>query len=408
MMGQELKTRFCGLEFNNPFILAASPSTDSREMIARGFEAGWAGAVYKTTSVQSEEVSIAYPIMTSHKDGNRMLGLHNIDLISERHIDVVAEDVVWLKQRFPDHRVAVSLVASTRTDWGTLVQCAEQAGADLVECSISCPQGSLLENVKQAQGTMISQDPGLSELVTRWIKEASHGIPVYVKLSPAVTDLASIARAVERGGADGICVIDSVEAISGIDLETYSPLPSVQGYGSHGGYSGRAIKPIALRCVADVAQAVRIPISGVGGIYTWRDALDFITLGATTLQVCTAVMQLGFGMVRDLADGLGRWLETNGYSNCEEIRGLALPRITDHDRLPHGIAVLSRIDHNLCCKCGLCYVACRDGGHQAILWNPERKPVVDEVKCVGCGFCAQVCPVPYCISIENAEAAAVN
>jgi len=400
MKGVELGVEFCGLRFKNPFILAASPSTDSKEMIARGFEAGWAGAVLKTTSVESEEVSIAYPIMASLEPGSRMVGLHNIDLISERHIETVAADVVWLKQRFPGHLLAMSVVASTREEWGYLIQRAEEGGADLVELSISCPQGSMLKDEETADGWMISQDARLTEKVTRWAKEAATHIPIYVKLSPSVTDIAAIAQAVERGGGNGICAIDSVEGVVGVDLESLSPLPSVQGYSSHGGYTGRAIKPIALRCVADIASAVHIPISGVGGIYEWRDALEFLLLGATTLQVCTAVLHRGFRIIDDLCDGLARWLARGGHANLGEIVGLSLPRLKEHDDLPHGVMVASQIDHDRCIGCGSCYVACGDGGHEAIDFGVDRIPIVDEGVCVGCGLCAQICPVPDCISIE--------
>ncbi len=399
MSRADLSAVFCGVRFKNPFMLAASPSTDSKEMIARGFEAGWAGAVLKTTSVDSEEVSIAYPIMASLSDGNRMVGLHNIDLISERHIERIAQDVLWLKARFPDHRVAISLVASTRQDWERLVRRSEEVGADLVELSISCPQGSMLESDQAADGWMISQDPRLTEKVTGWAKQAARRIPVYVKVGSAVTNLAAIAQAVARGGADGICAIDSVEGIVGVDLTNLSPLPSVQGYGSRGGYSGRAIKPIALRCVADIAGAVRLPISGVGGIYNWRDALEFLLLGATTLQVCTAVMHRGFGIINDLCDGLERWMHAQGYRSLGELVGQSLPRLTEHEHLPHGVRVVSRIASALCIGCGLCYVACADGGHEAIRLGGDRIPKVDESRCVGCGLCAQVCPVPYCIAI---------
>jgi dihydropyrimidine dehydrogenase (NAD+) subunit PreA len=407
MSGVDLRVEFCGVSFKNPFMLAASPSTDCREMIARGFEAGWGGAVLKTTSVESEEVSIAYPIMASLEPGNRMVGLHNIDLISERHIDTVAQDVIWLKERFPNHRVAMSIVASTREEWNTLIRQAEEVGADLVELSISCPQGSMLEDEQEADGWMISQDARMTEKVTRWAKESAPRVPIYVKLSPAVTDIAAIARAVEQGGGDGICAIDSVEAVIGVDLQTLSPLPSVQGYSSHGGYTGRAIKPIALRCVADIASAVQVPISGVGGIYSWRDALEFLLLGATTVQVCTAVMLKGFRIVTDLHDGMARWLEEAGYSSPSEVIGLSLPCLTEHDELPHGIDVVSRINHDLCIGCGLCHVACEDGGHQAIDFGGGRKPLVDDEACVGCGLCAQVCPVPGCISIETVAAVAI-
>lgn len=397
-----LNIDFCGVPFINPFILAAAPSTDDREMIARGFDAGWAGAVLKTTTLETEEVSIAYPIMSSINPGPNMVGLHNIDLVSERYIHEIAEDILWLKQRFPQHLVIASLMGHTRADWLELVGIAEQAGADLIEASISCPQGATLEG-EEAQGFMVSQDPRLTEKVTRWAIEAVQKIPVYIKISPGVTDITSIARAVEQGGARAVCAIDSLEGVVGVDLKTFSPLPSVQGYSSRGGFTGKAIKPIALRCVADIAESVKIPISGVGGIYNWRDALEFMLLGATTVQICTAVMQRGYGIIHDLTNGLSNWLDQAGYQSIDQIIGLSLPRLTEHDHLPHGIKVISYINDNLCIGCGLCYVACADGGHVAIEFGSDRKVEVDSQRCVGCGLCAQVCPVPDCISIDVYE-----
>ncbi|MHC1781779.1 MAG: NAD-dependent dihydropyrimidine dehydrogenase subunit PreA [Anaerolineaceae bacterium] len=402
-----LKTFFCDIDFANPFILAASPSTDDREMVARGFEAGWAGAVLKTTSHESEEVSIAYPIMAALGPGPRMLGLQNIDLLSEKHIHEIAEDIAWLKARFPERRVISSLMARTHAEWKSLVEISEQAGADLIEASISCPQGAELdedshasENITPQSGWMVSQNPAQTERVTRWVVQASKGVPVYVKLSPTVTDIAGIGRAVQAGGAQAACAIDTLEGILGINRDNLSPLPSVQGRGTRGGYSGRAVKPVALRCVADLAGALTIPISGVGGIYDWRDALDFILLGASTVQVCTAVMQHGFGIIAGLTDGLARWLDDKGLSNPQEAVGLALDNLTEHDHLPHGVKVISKIDQELCIRCGLCYITCRDGGHVAMNFSTDRRVEVLEERCVGCGMCAQVCPVPGCISIS--------
>lgn len=401
MSAIDLRIDFCGVRFLNPFILAAAPSTDSREMIARGFEAGWSGAVIKTTSLESEEVSIAYPIMEGLQPGKDMLGLLNIDLLSERHIHEVLPDIAWLKQRFPNHRVIMSVMGNSRDEWHELVRLSEDAGADLVEASISCPQGATLEDFGEANGWMISQDARLTEVVTRWAVAAARQIPIYVKIGPNVTDIAAIARAIERAGGAGICAIDSPEAILGVNPVSLSPLPSVQGYGCRGGYTGRAIKPIALRCVADIAGAVSIPVSGVGGIYDWRDALDYLLLGATTLQVCTAVMQRGFAIVDDLSDGLARWMERNRYASLTELIGLSLPHLKGHEELPHGVKVISAINRDVCIGCGLCYVACRDGGHIAIGFESDRQPLVDVVACVGCGLCAQICPVPECISIVN-------
>jgi dihydropyrimidine dehydrogenase (NAD+) subunit PreA len=248
---------------------------------------------------------------------------------------------------------------------------------------------------------MVSQDPRLTKKVAEWIKEAVPGTPIYIKLTSGVTVLADIVRAVQASGADGLCLIDSVEGILGLDLETLEPLPSVQGYSSHGGYSGRAIKPIALRCVADAARTCDLPIAGVGGIYNWRDALEFLLLGATTVQVCTAVMELGFGIVHEMKDGLARWMQRKGFTDIDELIGLTLPKLVDHDHLPHHIPVRANIDPNRCIGCGRCYISCRDGGHQAIIWNDARLPYVDLEKCVGCGFCPQVCPVAGCINIRN-------
>jgi len=402
-MSVDLSVDFCGVRFLNPFVLAAAPTTDSAEMVMRGFDQGWAGAVLKTTSTKETEVSIAYPIMNSLRQDGRMIGLHNIDLISERHVEIVAEDVRLLKEKYPQHIVIGSIVGSSKAEWQYLARRLAEAGADLLECSLSCPQGSMIEDEFKPLGSMVSQDPRLTKKVAEWIKEAVPDTPVYIKLTSGVTDLAVIVQAVQASGADGLCLIDSVEGILGVDLETLEPLPSVQGYTSHGGFTGRAIKPIALRCVADVAKACSLPIAGVGGIYDWRDALEFILLGATTVQVCTAAMHYGFGIVGELNDGLSRWMERKGYTRIDELVGLTLPRLVDHESLPHYVPVRARIDLERCIGCGLCYVACRDGAHQAIVWNEQRRPYVDEEKCVGCGFCPQVCPVDGCITINNIE-----
>jgi len=400
-MKADLAVEFCGVHFANPFVLASSPCTDSADIAARGFDAGWAGAVLKTTATEGEEVSIAYPIMSSLNRDGRMLGLHNIDLISERHIGLMVDDVRHIKRAYPDRVVIGSIVGRNKAEWQFLAHEMAAAGADMIECSLSCPQGSMLEGEEAPLGSMVSQDPRLTEKVSRWIKQAVPDTPIYVKLTSAVTDLSLITRAVQASGADGLCLIDSLEGIVGVDLETLSPLPSVQGYTSHGGFTGRAIKPIGLRCVADAAQATSLPIAGVGGIYDWRDAAEYLLLGATTVQVCTAVMELGFGIVEELCDGLDRWLIRKGFAGVQDIIGLSLPRLVEHDALPHGVEVRATIDLERCIGCGRCYVSCRDGGHQAILWNQERRPRVDDDKCVGCGLCPQVCPVPGCITIRN-------
>ena len=197
-----LKTDFCGVPFHNPFILASSPPTDEREMTARGFEAGWAGAVLKTTYVKDFEMSLVYPLIWSMNPGPGMIGMHNIDVLSVKPIDEIAEDIFWLKQRFPEHRVISSLMGHSQEEWNELVSKSEQAGADLIEASISCPQGAALEGEEgEAQGWMVSQDPHLTEKVTRWLVNATTKVPVYTKISSLVTDITAIAKAIERAGA---------------------------------------------------------------------------------------------------------------------------------------------------------------------------------------------------------------
>jgi dihydropyrimidine dehydrogenase (NAD+) subunit PreA len=401
MTGSNLQVTFCSVKLINPFLLASSPVTDKQEMVARGFEAGWAGAVMKTTTHPAEENSIVYPMMASLVPGDKLVGLHNTDLLSDRYIDEMCAQVVWLKARFPERCVALSIMGTTRAQWEELVYKACQAGADLIEASISCPQGSMVEGDEHSEGSMISQDSRLTEKVTRWAKSVAGSTPVVIKLSPGVTDITRIAQAVKQGGGDGICAIDSVEGIVGVDPESFAPLPVVQGFGTRGGYTGRAVKPVGLRCIADIAGAVDLPLSGVGGIYTWQDALDYLLLGATSLQVCTAVMQYGFGIINGLNDGLLRWLEQHSYSNPSDIIGQGLEKLVDHESVPHGVRVISDINAESCIGCGLCHAACRDGAQQAIIFNEDRSARVDQNACVGCGLCQQVCPVPGCIHMVN-------
>ncbi|HYW69090.1 MAG TPA: NAD-dependent dihydropyrimidine dehydrogenase subunit PreA [bacterium] len=398
----DLSVEFCGVKFPNPFVLAAAPSTDKGEMIARGFEAGWGGAVVKTLGLEHVEVDLVSPMMAglSYEDKN-LIGLENIDLISDRDINEALGEIPDLKRDYPDNVVIVSMMAGTKEEWTEIARRVEGAGADMIECSFSCPHGM----PERGMGSAVGQDAGLTFERAQWVVDAVD-IPVLIKLTPNVTDMRPVAAKVKEAGAAGITCINTVKGLIGFDLDTFAPLPSVNGQSTEGGYSGPAVKPIALRFVADVAKDVQIPVAGVGGVVTWKDAVEFLLAGAGIVQVCTAVMRYGYDIVEELNEGLAFYLEDKGLTSPMELVGKGLGGLVSHEALSRQHKVISSVDENLCIGCGACVIACRDGGHQALEFGGEeagelaRVPVVDDEKCIGCGFCESVCPVDGCLSMR--------
>ncbi|OEH84268.1 dihydroorotate dehydrogenase [Desulfuribacillus stibiiarsenatis] len=393
----DLSLEFCGVKYPNPFVLAAAPTTDHADMVARAFEAGWGGAVLKTTSVESEEINLAYPMMAGTDfEKRKLMALQNIDLISIYHVDVIEKSVKQLKKEFPDRVVVASIMGQKKEDWQELVRRLEIAGADMIECSFSCPHGM----PEKGMGSTIGQSPELTERTARWIKEAAKKIPVVIKLTPQIADISASAAAVKASGADGVSAINTVKGIIGVDIDNFIPYPNVNGKSSIGGISGAAIKPVALRCVAEIAKKVDIPITATGGITTWQDAVEFLLMGARNLQLCTVVMQKGFGVIDELVDGLTGYMKRHGFQSVEEIVGKALPNLVEHSQLPRHHKALATVNHEICIKCGRCTIACYDGGHQAITRDADKRPIVDEQRCVGCGFCTTICPVPNCLTMK--------
>ena len=399
----DLGIDFCGMHCMNPFFLSSSPVGNTAEMIARAFDAGWGGAVYKTLNLEEDfEVIDPTPRLNAlHRGGDRFIALQNMEQISERPLADNLEDIAWLKQHYPDRVLVASIMGYSDEGWIELATKAETAGADMLELNVSCPQMAC-----EGAGHTVGQDTALLERYTRVVKD-NVSIPVMVKLTPNVTDMLPSALAAQRGGADAVATINTVRSISEIDLDTFTPKPSIQGRGSISGLSGTAVRPIALRFVAELGQSreVRLPISGIGGIETWRDAAMFLLLGATNLQVTTAVMRYGYRIVESMQEGLEDYLETLGFESVGQLVGKSLASIVDPAEHRQTAHVVAKVDADKCIGCGLCHVVCHDGGNQAMRFDPiTRKAEVDEERCVGCLLCRHVCPVWECVGTREVAA----
>ncbi|EHQ88459.1 NAD-dependent dihydropyrimidine dehydrogenase subunit PreA [Desulfosporosinus youngiae] len=392
-MTVDLSVDFCGIKHENPFILAPSPSTDNLELLIQAFESGWAGAVLKTVAFNSRIVSRVFPMVTRVEQEAAFIGLQNIDLVSEHSVETIEQNVRILKERFPNKIVIPSIMAFTKDDWQTLTKRFIAAGADIIECSIWHPHGTewtLCTKVEEPVGT---------EQIASWVKEAAEDVPVVIKLSALDSDIIATAEAVERSGADGVSAINTIKSITGVNLDTLIPYPNIAGLSTYGGLSGPALKPIALRCTAEIAQKVDLDIAASGGITTWQDSAEFLLLGASTLQICTAVLRFGLGIIEDLKQGLESWMVEKGFQSLTDVIGKSLPYLVEHSWLPRGIQVVAHIQKEICDTCGACYTACRSGGHNAIIWT-NGFPEVEADNCIGCGICRAICALNAIILIR--------
>jgi len=394
----DLSISFAGIKSPNPFWLASAPPTNSGAQIQRAFDLGWGGAVWKTLSVPI--INVSSRLGSLDYGSARMMGLNNIELTTGRSWEVNVKEIRETKKKYPKNALLVSLmIESKREAWHEAVKEMNDTGCDGIELNFGCPHGMC----ERGMGSAIGQVPEYTQMITEWVTEVAE-VPTVVKLTPNVTDVTHVARAAAAGGADGISLINSVGSVMGVNLDTFAPLPDVDGRGTHGGYCGPAVKPIALNMVSACARdrKVGIPISGIGGISTWQDTVEFMALGATSVQVCTAVMHYGYRIVEDMIDGLSNWMDEKGYRRCTDFIGKALPNILDWGDLNLNYKVIARINSDLCIGCELCHVAAWDGAHQCIgleTGNGHRVPVINEPECVGCNLCALVCPVDNCIQM---------
>jgi dihydropyrimidine dehydrogenase (NAD+) subunit PreA len=404
----DLSSDFLGIKSPNPFWLASAPPTDKAYNVVRAFKAGWGGVVWKTLGEAGPPiVNVNGPRYGAIWGADRrLLGLNNIELITDRPLEVNLREIKQVKRDWPDRAMIVSLMVPCEEQaWKAILPLVEETGADGIELNFGCPHGMS----ERGMGAAVGQVPAYIEMVARWCKQNTR-MPVIVKLTPNITDIRYPARAAKKGGADAVSLINTVSSITSVNLDSFSPEPSIDGKGSHGGYCGPAVKPIALNMVAEIARDAEtrgMPISGIGGVTTWRDAAEFLALGAGNVQVCTAAMTYGFKIVQEMISGLSQYLDDKEMS-LSDLIGRATPNVTDWQYLNLNYVTKARIDQDACIKCGRCYAACEDTSHQAISMSPERVFEVMDDECVACNLCVNVCPVENCITMERMPAGTLD
>ena len=402
----DLRNNFVGIKSPNPFWLASAPPTDKAYNVERAFKAGWGGVVWKTLGLDPHIVNVNGPRYGAIWGADRrLLGLNNIELITDRPLDINLREIKEVKRKWPDRALVTSLMVPCEEPcWQEILKQVEDTGSDGVELNFGCPHGMS----ERGMGSAVGQVPEYIEMVARWAKSHTR-MPVIVKLTPNITDVRYPARAARQGGADAVSLINTISSIISVDLDSFSPEPSIDGKGSHGGYCGPAVKPIALNMVAEIArdaETADLPISGIGGVTTWRDAAEFLALGAGNVQVCTAAMTYGFKIVEDMIEGLSNWMDQAGHTDLDSVIGRAVPNVTDWQYLNLNYVAKARIDQDSCIKCGRCHIACEDTSHQAItnMVDGARHFEVVDAECVGCNLCVSVCPVENCITMEQVTA----
>jgi dihydropyrimidine dehydrogenase (NAD+) subunit PreA len=399
----DLTSEFLGIKSPNPFWLASAPPTDKAYNVNRAFEAGWGGVVWKTLGEDPPIVNVSGPrYSTLLSNERRVIGFNNIELITDRPLQTNLDEIRQIKRDWPDRAVVASvMLPMNEASWAKYLPIIEDTGADAFELNFGCPHGMS----ERGMGAAVGQVPEYIQMAAEWAKKAA-SIPVIVKLTPNVATVVPPAKAAKVGGADGVSLINTINSIMRVDYDNLTMFPTTDGMGTHGGYCGEAVKPIALNMVAEIARNAEtsdIPISGIGGISNWRDAVDFLALGAQNVQVCTAAMVYGFKIIDDLTHGLSNFLDDKGMTSVSQLVGKAVPSVTDWQYLNLNHIEKAVIDQDLCIQCGRCHIVCEDTSHQAITHtvNGERRFEVIDEECVGCNLCVSVCPVDTCISMQQ-------
>ena len=388
-MKDNLRVSFCGIQLENPCILASASPTQNKEGIAKAFRLGWAGAVTKTCApdyLLTDDAPNRFGVLRSANGS--IEGFENFEGLTQKSVEYWESTVRELKAEFPSKVVIASIMADVKREaWQDLARRMEAAGADALELNLSCPHFRLEDDMGASLGKSVEN----SALITAWVKGVVR-IPVIAKLTPNVTDIQEVTVAVVKAGADAIATINTVQGMIGVDIDTFEPLPAVEGYTSFGGYSGNAVKPIGLRCVAQVAQVTKVPIHGIGGISKWQDIVEYYAVGSSCVQICTEVMLSGYQMITPLLEGLSEYVERKGLTSLNDITGLAVPKIRAREALNMNWYKRSTVvDPDSCTNCAKCYVSCNESGKNAISFVNKKVTINKEV-CDGCSLCTHVCP----------------
>ncbi len=395
----DISSNFLGIKSPNPFWLASAPPTDKKVNVVRALEAGWGGVVWKTLGSQVKNVSSRYSSLDFN--GVRAMGFNNIELISDRPLAINLKEITEVVKLFPDRAMIVSLMADNdKQSWHDLIKKCEDAGAMGFELNFGCPHGM----TERGMGAAVGQDPEIAKMVVEWVMEKAT-IPVITKLTPNVHSVVPTGKAVVEAGTHALSLINTIQSVTGVDLDTLVPNPNVSGKTTFGGYCGPAVKPIALKMLTTIAQNAvtrKVPVSGIGGISNWKDAVEFMLLGASNVQVCTAAMKYGFRIVEDMCEGLNNWMDEKGFATLDDFVGKSVGAVTSWEELDINFHIVANINQDKCIHCGLCYIACEDGSHQSInlsYGNPYNSYTIKEAECVGYNLCKVICPVDDCITM---------
>lgn len=394
----DISTQICNIKLENPFLLSSSIVGSTYDMCKRALEAGWAGVVFKTICpFDIHEASPRYSKLNNWD--NSFFGFKNIEQLSQHTLEEDCDILRRLKKEFPNKAIIASIMGRNEEEWEYVSRMVTDAGCDAIELNFSCPNMEL-----KGTGSDIGQSP---ETVKKYTEAARRGtnLPLIAKMTPNITDIKVPARAAKEGGANGISAINTIKSITNIDFNTLIPEPQVNGYTSIGGYSGRAVKPIALKMITDLSTDERlnnIDISGIGGIYTYKDAIEFLLLGASNVQLTTAIMEYGYRIIDDLILGLKIFMVENKFNKVSDFIGLSKKCVVEADHIERDTILFPKFNYDKCIGCGRCFISCQDGGHSAIKFDEEnRKPIMDGSKCVGCHLCKLVCPNKAISTVEK-------